>query len=126
MFTSTQKHGEERFIDLAPKGPSAGDRVALVHGRFAGSDDVRRAARGRLRVGEQGASPCSSAASSCSSPTAASSLQGAYAGKPIPGVGGTQEEYAVTGGTGAYQGATGTMRRDGNGKRDTLTVALAP
>ena len=37
-------------------------------------------------------------------------LHGASVSKPIPGVGGTGEEYAITGGTGAYQGATGTMR----------------
>jgi hypothetical protein len=32
--------------------------------------------------------------------------------------------YAITGGTGAYVGAQGTMRRSGNGKIDTLIFEL--
>jgi hypothetical protein len=40
------------------------------------------------------------------------------------GIGATTEAYAVTGGTGAYVGASGTMTRKGNGKRDTLTFTL--
>lgn len=123
-FTSTQKHGEERFIDLAPKGPSAGDRVTLST-ELRGSDDVP----GRL-AGDCAWVSKAFAVLQCDIvvilPDGRLSLQGAHAGKPIPGVGGTQERYAVTGGTGAYEGATGTMRRDGNGERDTLTVALAP
>jgi hypothetical protein len=31
---------------------------------------------------------------------------------------------AITGGTGAYVGAAWTMTREGNGKRDTLTITL--
>jgi hypothetical protein len=34
------------------------------------------------------------------------------------------EAYAITGGTGAYVGASGTMTRRGNGKKDTLTFTL--
>jgi hypothetical protein len=45
--------------------------------------------------------------------------------KRIPRVGGTGEHYAITGGTGAYQGAAGTMTRTGNGNRDTLTLSLS-
>jgi hypothetical protein len=35
-----------------------------------------------------------------------------------------QDLYAVTGGTGAYVGASGTMRRSGNGKTDALVFEL--
>ena len=45
--------------------------------------------------------------------------------KRIPRVGGTGEHYAITGGTGAYQGAAGTMTRTGNSNRDTLTLSLS-
>jgi hypothetical protein len=45
--------------------------------------------------------------------------------KRIPGVGGRGEEYAITGGTGAYEGAAGTMRRTGDGRRDTLTFSFS-
>jgi hypothetical protein len=48
-------------------------------------------------------------------------LQGGYLGRPVKGVGGRREEHTVAGGTGAYADATGTMRRKGNGKRDTIT-----
>ena len=52
--------------------------------------------------------------------------KGAGTSKPIPGVGRTTEQYAVTGGTGAYAGATGAIRRTGDGRRDTLTVSFSP
>ena len=51
-------------------------------------------------------------------------LQGAPIDKRIPGVGGRGEEFAITGGTGAYEGASGTMRRTGDGGRDRLTFSL--
>jgi hypothetical protein len=35
-----------------------------------------------------------------------------------------QDVFSITGGTGAYAGATGTMRRTGNGKVDTDTFEL--
>jgi hypothetical protein len=45
--------------------------------------------------------------------------------RPIPGgVGGTREEFAVTGGTGAYAGQSRSLRRSGDGRRDTLTITL--
>jgi hypothetical protein len=52
-------------------------------------------------------------------------LQGASLSKPIPGATApAQDVYAVTGGTGAYVGAAGTMRRSGDGKADTLVFEL--
>ena len=44
--------------------------------------------------------------------------------KRIRGVGGRGEEYAITGGTGAFKGASGSVRRTGDGRRDTLTFPL--
>jgi hypothetical protein len=52
------------------------------------------------------------------------SLQGAGLDKKLPGIGGTDEVFAVTGGTGAYVGASGSMTIKGNGQRDTLTFTL--
>jgi hypothetical protein len=52
-------------------------------------------------------------------------LQGVGENKKVPGVGRAPEEYVVTGGTGAYAGATGTLTRSGNGKNDQLTFTLA-
>lgn len=122
MFRTTQGDGDERFLDLAPRGPSAGDRVALVStlrrdgevaGRLSGdcawtsvADEILQCdlvlilADGRV------------------------TLQGAYANKRIPRVGGTREVYAVTGGSGAYEGAYGSMRRTAGGGHDSLELTL--
>lgn len=52
-------------------------------------------------------------------------LQGASLTKHIPGATAlSQDVYAVTGGTGPYVGASGTMRRSGNGKSDTDVFEL--
>ena len=52
-------------------------------------------------------------------------LQGASLTKHIPGATApSQDVYAITGGTGAYLGAAGTMRRSGNGKTDTDVFEL--
>lgn len=121
-FTSTQKAGDERYIDLPPKGPSAGDRIVL-------SSRLHEAGKpaGRLE-GDCVLQDEPFAVIHCGIVVLRAdgrlTLHGAYAGKRIPHVGGTSEEYAVTGGTGAYTGATGTMTRTGGGKRDTLTLTL--
>jgi hypothetical protein len=52
-------------------------------------------------------------------------LQGASLSKALPGASAPASDvYAITGGTGAYEGATGTMRRSGNGKVDTDVFSL--
>lgn len=122
-FTSTEKQGEEHALDTRPRGPSVGDRWLLA-------STLRQAGKvaGRLEgdcVGVDktfGVLQCSLVVIL---PEGRLALQGASVSKRIPGIGGSGEEYAITGGTGAYQGATGTMRRSGNDKRDTLTFTLA-
>jgi hypothetical protein len=122
MFTSIQKPGDERYVDLPPKGPSAGDRIAL-------SSQLHEAgkAAGRLE-GDCVVQDKPFAVIHCGIVVLRAdgrlTLHGAYAGKRIPHVGGMREEYAVTGGTGAYDGATGSMTRTGGGERDTLTLTL--
>jgi hypothetical protein len=52
-------------------------------------------------------------------------LQGASLTKHIPGATAPSEDvYSITGGSGAYVGAAGTMRRSGNGKTDTDVFEL--
>ena len=122
IYTSTEKQGEEHAIDTRPKGPSVGDRWLL-----ASTLHQQGKVAGRLEgdcVGVDktyGVLQCSIV---IILPDGRLTLHGASVSKQIPGVGGTGEEYAITGGTGAYQGATGTMRRTGNDKRDTLTISL--
>lgn len=121
-FTATQGPRDEHFIDLAPRGPSAGDRVALV-------SRLRRDGKvaGRL-TGDCAWTNVPSEILQCDlvliMPDGRVTLQGAYANKRIPHVGGTQEVYAVTGGSGAYDGATGSMRRTSGRDGDTLELTL--
>ncbi|MEY2514813.1 MAG: hypothetical protein QOJ89_2171 [bacterium] len=46
--------------------------------------------------------------------------------RSIPVVGGTRDDYAITGGTGAYAHASGTMTREEGAHGDTLTLTLTP
>ena len=121
-FTSTEKQGDEHAIDTRPTGPSVGDRWLLA-------STLRQAGKvtGRLEADCVGVDKTYGVLQ-CNVvvilPDGRLTLQGASVAKPIPGVGGTGEQYAITGGTGIYHGATGTMRRTGNDKRDTLTITL--
>ena len=58
------------------------------------------------------------------------SAQGAGVDKRIPGVGGTTpptgDEFAILGGTGAYQGAAGTLRLKSGRTRVAVTLVFSP
>jgi hypothetical protein len=123
-FTSVQKDRDANFVDLKPKGESVGDR-------FTFSSTLRRQGKpkGRVEVDCVGVDKtyegflCGAVAILADGRL---TLSGAALDKPLAGVGRVREEFSVTSGTGAYTGATGTMTRKGNGKRDTLTFTLAP
>ena len=121
-FTSTEKQGEERMIDSRPKGPSVGDR-GCWHRRSAQAGKTAGRLEGDCVAVDKrfGVLQCSVVVILADGRI---TLQGASVDKRIPGVGGRGEEYAITGGTGAYVGAAGTMRRTGDGRRDTLTFSL--
>ena len=121
-FVSTERAGDEKVVDVRPKGYSVGDSYllsALLHrgGHVAG----RIEAHCSLQDPTYHAQACTITAILADGQL---TLQGAGLDKKLPGVGGTAEAYAVTGGTGAYVGAAGTMTRRGNGRRDTLTFTL--
>jgi hypothetical protein len=82
-------------------------------------------------VGAKSEPPATSSTRACSATLTAVladgsiTLQGASLGKRIPGASApSQDVYAITGGTGAYVGVAGTMRRSGNGKTDTDVFEL--
>jgi hypothetical protein len=121
-FVSTESAKDQRFIDAKPKGYSVGDRMLLSSLLHSGS-----------KVAGRVEGTCSLLdptyhAQQCSLTVILGDgqleLQGTGLDKKLPGVGGTAEVYAITGGSGAYVGAAGTMTRKGNGQRDTLTFAL--
>lgn len=121
-FVSTEKRNDSKFIDAKPKGYSVGDSFllsSLLHrdGHVAG----RIEAHCSLQDPKYHAQVCTITAILVDGQI---TLQGAGLDKKLPGVGATHEAYAVTGGTGAYIGASGTMTRKGNGKRDTITFTL--
>jgi hypothetical protein len=121
-LVSTEKGNDEKYVDAKPKGYSVGDSFllsSLLHqgGRVAG----RVEAHCSLQDPTYHAQVCTLTAILADGQI---TLQGAGLDKKLPGIGATTEAYAVTGGTGAYVGASGTMTRKGNGKRDTLTFTL--
>ena len=123
-FTTTQKPGDERYVDLAPKGESVGDRFAVsstIHlgGRPAGRVEADCVALDRRYQGFS----CSGTALL---PKGSIAFQGTSANKPLPGgVHARKAVFAITGGTGAYSGAGGTATRTGNGKVDRFVLILA-
>jgi hypothetical protein len=121
-FASTQKRSDLKAIDVKPKGDSVGDSFllsSLLH------DGSRIAGRVEGQCVELDATyhpqMCTITAILADGRI---SLQGAGLDKKLPGIGGTDEVFAVTGGTGAYVGASGSMTIKGNGQRDTLTFTL--
>jgi hypothetical protein len=122
-YVATQGQRDFNAVDQGRKGESPGDRLefsSMLHqnGKVAGRVEADCAAVDS----KYKALVCNLVAIL---PDGRISLQGAYLNKSLPGVGGRDEQWAVTGGTGAYAGATGTMKRAGNGKHDTLTFTLS-
>jgi hypothetical protein len=121
-FVTTEKSKDGKFIDVKPKGASLGDGFvlsSLMHrdGKVAG----RVEGQCLLLDATYHAQLCTLTAILADGRI---TLQGAQLHKKLAGVGGTNEVYAITGGTGTYVGATGSMTRRGNGQRDTLTFTL--
>jgi hypothetical protein len=117
-------------IDVKPRGTSVGDR-------FLVAETLRRDAKpiGRLLL------DCTAVDASYKGQNCVITLltrdgqitaQGGGEDRPLPGSGGdpgsgdpqTGDVFAITGGTGAYAGATGTLRVRSTSKGDTLTITL--
>jgi hypothetical protein len=120
---SVQAKGGEHAIDAAPRGESVGDRFVFAStlrrsGAMAGRMEGDCLAVDKKFEGLQCTLTAVLADGSIT-------LQGASLNKRIPGAAASSGDvYAVTGGTGAYLGVKGTMRRSGNGKTDTLVFEL--
>ncbi len=123
IFTTTQGKGDEVYVDAAPRGESVGDRFMI-------SSTLRRsgALAGRLEgdcVGLDARYEALDCGLTLILRDGLLTAKGAGTSKPVPGVGRTTEQYAITGGTGAYAGAAGAIARTGSGERDTLTVTFS-
>jgi hypothetical protein len=119
---------DQKMVDLPPKGISLGDR-------FVGAETLRQAGTPAGRI----ESDCvvvdrTYAGQACSVTLILKSgqvtAQGAGVDKRIPGVGGTTpptgDEFAIAGGTGAYQGAAGTLRLKSGRSGDAVTLLFSP
>ena len=122
-FSTTQGKGDEVYVDAAPRGESVGDRFMVSSTlRLAG------ALAGRLEgdcVGLDARYKALDCSLTLILKDGLLTAKGAGTSKPVPGVGRTTEQYAITGGTGVYAGAAGAIRRSGDGDRDTLTVTFS-
>jgi hypothetical protein len=122
-LTSVQAQGAEHAIDTPPRGDSVGDRFVFASTLRNGAKLAGRMEGDCLAVDVkfEGMQCTLTAVLADGSIT----LQGASLTKHIPGATAPSTDvYAVTGGTGAYVGAAGTMRRSGNGKTDTDVFEL--
>jgi hypothetical protein len=121
-FTSTQGRADEHDLDLGPHGPSVGDRFVLTSTLHRGGKVAGRIGGECTFVDRKYQGLSCALTAVLSDGTIA--ISGESLAKRIPGVSGPQERYAITGGTGAYAAATGTMTRSGSGKRDKVMLQL--
>jgi hypothetical protein len=127
-FTAKGSSRDQKMVDVRPKGISLGDQ-------FLGAVTLRQAGApaGRTEV------DCvvidhTYAGQACSLTLILKdgqvTAQGAGVDKRIPGVGGTTpptgDEFAIMGGTGAYQGAAGTLRLKSGRTTDTVALLFSP
>lgn len=122
-LTSVQAKDAEHAIDAPPRGDSVGDRFVFASTLRSGGKLAGRMEGDCLAVDLkfEGMQCTLTAVLADGSIT----LQGASLTKHIAGATApTQDVYAITGGTGAYVGAAGTMHRSGNGRSDTDVFEL--
>ena len=127
-FTGKGSSRDQKMVDVRPKGISLGDH-------FLGAETLRQAGApaGRMEVDcvvidhTYAGQACSLTFILEDGQVAA---QGAGVDKRIPGVGGTTpptgDEFAIIGGTGAYQGAAGTLRLKSGRTADAVTLLFSP
>jgi hypothetical protein len=123
VLTGTQRSVDEKTIDLKPRGESVGDRMLS-------SETLRRDGKPVARV----ESECTLLDATLEGAQCSFTImfhdgiligQGASVSKPIPGLGTTDQRFAVLGGTGRYTGASGSVdvQPTRTGHRVTLQLA---
>lgn len=108
--------------DIAPKGDSLGDRnIASLTLRSGG--EIRGRLEGICTTVDNTyeGHMCTLVVILADGQLA---LEGAGVAVPIPNVGGRGDRFAVTGGTGAYVGASGVLRVESGSNGDIVTITL--
>jgi len=126
VFTAGQPNKRDiKQIDVKPRGESLGDQVI-------GAITIRQAGKpiGRL-INECSAADATYEGQMCEITllTRAGQIiaQGAGEHRPLPGTGGdpgTGDVFAITGGTGAYAGASGTVTPRSTSHGESVTVVI--
>ena len=127
-FTGKGSTRDQKMVDVRPTGISLGDHfLGAVTLRQAGAPAGRMEADCVIIDRRFEGQACSFTLILKDGQVAA---QGAGVDKRIPGVGGTTpptgDEFAILGGTGAYQGAAGTLRLKSGRTGDTVTLLFSP
>jgi hypothetical protein len=126
-FTGKGSNRDRKAVDVRPKGISLGDE-------FLGAETLRQASAPAGRMDADCVVIDRTYAGQACTVTlilkaGQVTAQGAGVDKRIPGVGGTTpstgDELAILGGTGAYQGAAGTLRLKSGTAGDTVTLSFS-
>lgn len=123
VLTGTQRAVDEKTVDLKPRGESVGDRIIS-------SETLRRGAAPIARV----ESECLLVDATYQGAQCTLTImfhdgvvigQGASVSKRVPGVNPTNGDFAILGGTGPYEGASGGINVESTktGHRVTLRFA---
>lgn len=126
-FTGKGSTRDQKMVDVRPKGISLGDHfLGAVTLRQAGTLAGRMEADCVIIDRRFQGQACSFTLILKDGQVSA---QGAGVDKRIPGVGGTTpptgDEFAILGGTGAYQGAAGTLRLKSGRTSDAVTLLFS-
>ena len=123
VLTGTPRPADHKTIDLKPRGESVGDRMLSSetlrrHGVPVGREEGECVLLDTTYEGAQ----CSFTIMFRDGILIA---QGASVSKRIPGIGSTDQRFAILGGTGPYTGASGSVNVQStrNGHRVTLQLA---
>jgi hypothetical protein len=123
VLTGTQRAVDEKTIDLKPRGESVGDRIIS-------SETLRRGAAPVARVESQ----CLLVDATYEGAECTFTImfhdgviigQGASVSKRVPGVNPTNGDFAILGGTGPYQGASGSIDVEPTKTGHKVTLRIA-
>lgn len=123
-LTGKPRPADLKMIDVRPHGESVGDRMVQSETLRQGKAPAARVESDCLLVDRtyEGAQ-CNFTLIFDDGTIIA---EGASVSKRIPGIGGTDEDFAILGGTGAYDGASGSVALRSTGTRDNVTIRVRP
>jgi hypothetical protein len=123
-LTGRPRPADVKTVDVKPKGESVGDRLVQSETLYNGKAVAARVESDCVLVDPsyQGAQ-CTATLIFKDGLVIAQTVS---VSKRIPGVDGTNEDFAILGGTGAHVGAAGTIAVRSSNGRDRVTIAFQP